>query len=162
MKSILKKLYSMPVFMLTLWVTGNLIRIPRLAPLVRATNAALGRLVVWTWSERHREDVVDIATAWTDLMPSPKSKFPILKVEDGIAFGEIHVHCPLRGTGNNLACFHLMEFDRSIITKLGGELVVTESQSTSGRDYCTVAIKKKETEWKSIKSAWPTLTTSQN
>lgn len=155
MKSTLKKLYSMPVFMLTLWLTGTFIRIPLLASLLRSMVATMARLVLWTWGEKKKENIVEISRSWTDLMPRPRSKFPIIEIKDGIAIGEIHVHCPLRGTGNSLACFNLMEFDRTIVAGLGGDLTVTNTQSTSGLGYCTVAIKAKDAEWKNTKSAWP-------
>lgn len=76
-------------------------------------------------------------------MPQPHVLFPIVGIKNGVAEGEIHVHCPLRATGNSQACYRLMQFDRTIVEELGGELVVTESQSTSGKSYCKVAIKKK-------------------
>ncbi len=83
-----------------------------------------------------------LAQKWQQMMP-PKAKhrFPIKTANQHTAIIEIHVHCPLRGTGNPHACHRLMNYDRKLMEKVGGQLVVLDSQSNSGKPYCTLAIR---------------------
>ena len=86
----------------------------------------------------------ELADTWVHLMPPDgRDFFKIDKIEADTAFVEIHLHCPLRGTGDVQACYQLMNYDRALIDKVGGNLVVLESQSNSGRSYCKLAIRKK-------------------
>lgn len=77
---------------------------------------------------------------WQRLMPSPKAT-PITHVEDDTAYGEIHVRCPLRGTGDVEACHRLMAYDRALIRPAGGRFVVLESQAEPGVTRCRVALR---------------------
>jgi len=36
----------------------------------------------------------------------------------------------------------MMEYDREVMRRIGGELVVLESQARPGRTFCTVAIRR--------------------
>jgi hypothetical protein len=51
---------------------------------------------------------------WQRLMPNPKL-MPITRVEGDTAYGEIRVHCPLRGSGDVHACHRLMSYDRALM-----------------------------------------------
>jgi hypothetical protein len=55
--------------------------------------------------------------------------------------GEIHVHCPLRGTGDVHACHRLMEYDRRLMAPHGVRFVVLHSQAEVGRSHCTIAMR---------------------
>lgn len=89
-------------------------------------------------------NVSDLAKTWKKLMPKDgQNLFKITKVSENTAYAEIHLHCPLRGTGNVEACYKLMNYDRTLMEKVGGELVVLESQSNSGKNFCSLAIRKK-------------------
>ena len=91
------------------------------------------------------EDLNDLANTWLNLMPPDgRQYFKILKIENNTAYAEIHLHCPLRGSGNAEACYKLMNYDRKLMSKVGGNLVVLESQSNSGKPSCLLAIRKKE------------------
>ncbi|GBF50296.1 hypothetical protein LPTSP4_18210 [Leptospira ryugenii] len=155
MKQKLKRFYKMAVFMSVLRFFGPLSRLKVLSIFVRAYMHMTARFVSWVWSAQEKRTVEEIASEWTNQMPKPHSMFPITKIENGIAHGEIKVHCPLRGTGDPMACYRLMQYDRSLVEALGGELIVLESQSNSGENFCKVAIKKKGTSWKELKTAWP-------
>lgn len=61
--------------------------------------------------------------------------------EEGTAYGEIRVHCPLRGTGDVEACHRLMAYDRRLVGALGGQFVVLESQAEPGKTQCRVALR---------------------
>ncbi len=77
---------------------------------------------------------------WQRLMPNPKV-MPITHVEDDTAYGEIRVHCPLRGTGDVKACHALMAYDRALLEPAGGRFVVLQSQAEPGVTHCRVAIR---------------------
>jgi hypothetical protein len=85
----------------------------------------------------------ELAERWQQLMPPDAQElFPIKFSDERTAFTEIHVHCPLRGTGDVQACHRLMNYDRKLMEALGGELIVLESQSNSGKSYCSIAIRR--------------------
>ena len=71
-----------------------------------------------------------------------KEYFKIDEITEDTAYTKIHLECPLKGTGNVEACYKLMNYDRSLMKAIGGELVVLESQSNSGKNYCRLAIRK--------------------
>ncbi len=86
----------------------------------------------------------ELAETWVDLMPPDgRNLFKISSIEEDTAYVEIHLECPLRGTGDVNACYKLMNYDRALMEKVGGNLVVLESQSNSGKAYCKLAIRKK-------------------
>lgn len=87
--------------------------------------------------------VADLAKSWKELMPYDGQEFfKISSITEDTAYTEIHLHCPLRGTGNVEACYKLMNYDRRLMKGIGGKLVVLESQSNSGKAFCSLAIRK--------------------
>ncbi|HAA19312.1 MAG TPA: hypothetical protein DCR93_17990 [Cytophagales bacterium] len=83
-----------------------------------------------------------LAETWQQLMPPDgRENFKIDRVTEDTAYTEIHLHCPLRGTGNVEACHKLMHYDRTLMEKTGGQLVVLESQANSGNSFCRLAIR---------------------
>lgn len=73
--------------------------------------------------------------------PDDKDFFKISSTDKETAFAEFHLHCPLPKTGNVQACYHLMNYDRTLMNKVGGNLIVLQSQSNSGKPYCKLAIR---------------------
>ena len=89
-------------------------------------------------------DVAELAKTWQELMPPDgQAFFKIAEVKDDTAYTEIHLQCPLRGTKDVEACYQLMNYDRKLMEAVGGQLIVLESQSNSGREFCRLAIRKK-------------------
>lgn len=89
-------------------------------------------------------DTAQLAKRWQQLMPADGQQFfTIQSITPNTAFTEIHLRCPLRGSGNTQACYHLMNYDRKLIEQVGGELIVLESQANSGKQFCRLAIRKK-------------------
>lgn len=82
----------------------------------------------------------ELGRAWQRLMPTPKI-VPITQVEGDTAYGEIHVACPLRGTGDVEACHRLMAYDRALVRPMGARFVVLESQAEPGVTRCRVAMR---------------------
>lgn len=91
---------------------------------------------------RKPENVEGLAKEWQRMFSSRKV-FPIKEVTEDTVYAEIHAKCPLRGTGDVHACYKMMEYDRAMVEKMGGEFVVLESQSNSGNPYCRVAMRMK-------------------
>ena len=88
----------------------------------------------------------ELATTWQQLMPPDgKAFFKIKDADQETAFVEIHLHCPLRGSGDAHACHRLMNYDRQLMKQVGGQLIVLDSQSNSGKDYCQLAIRPEGT-----------------
>lgn len=84
----------------------------------------------------------ELGKRWVSMMPpDAREKFVITKHSDKTAYGEIRIHCPLRGSGDAHACYHLMNYDRTLMEEVGGQLVVLESQATTGADHCKIAIR---------------------
>ncbi|MCB1322267.1 MAG: hypothetical protein KDK34_18550, partial [Leptospiraceae bacterium] len=69
-----------------------------------------------------------------------ESEEPVTLSEQ-VGSGEIHLHCPLRDSGDAGACWRLMEFDRALVARMHGQLVVIDSQATSGKSCCKVEVR---------------------
>ncbi|MCP4403314.1 MAG: hypothetical protein GY801_39150 [bacterium] len=82
----------------------------------------------------------DVALEWQRMFPS-RSINHIKAIEGDTAYAEVRVQCPLRGTGNVQACYRLMEYDRAMLRKIGGRLVVLRSQAEAGVTVCEVALR---------------------
>jgi hypothetical protein len=97
----------------------------------------------------------ELATKWQEMMPPDGQEyFTIEKVDEKTAVVKIHLHCPLQGTGNNHACHKLMNYDRKLMENVGGQLVVLESQSNSGKPACLLAIRKAGEDVSDLTPAW--------
>jgi hypothetical protein len=89
------------------------------------------------------DSLSELARTWKNLMPADgQENFKITGIEGDTAYAEIHLHCPLRGTGKVETCYKFMNIDRSLMKEVGGSLTVLESQSNSGKPYCKLAIRK--------------------
>lgn len=90
------------------------------------------------------DQVGELAQTWQSLMPPDgQAYFQVKEVADDTAFVEIHLHCPLRDSGDVEACHKLMNYDRHLMRKTGGQLIVLESQANSGKGFCRLAIRRK-------------------
>jgi len=111
------------------WIPGATRRLARLNVLVNRPQPAT--------------EAKEFAQTWVNLMPPDgKENFRIKSVEGDTAYVEIHLHCPLRATGDVRACHRLMNYDRTLMEAVGGQLIVLESQSDSGKSFCRLAIRK--------------------
>lgn len=82
-----------------------------------------------------------IALEYQRMFPS-KRMYEITELTEDTAYFDIHVQCPLRGSGDAMACHRLMQYDRSMADKLGANFRVLKSQSVTGAETCRVAIRK--------------------
>ena len=151
----LLKTYTMATFMLTLRLTAPLARFRALRWFVGPWMRLLARMVHFASGSPRANNPAELATSWKDMMPRSEAAFriaeelqnPTTDNNPSVASAEIHLHCPLRGTANPLACYHLMEYDRALARAAGGELMVLESQSNSGRDYCRVLLAMQQSDF---------------
>jgi len=114
-------------------------------PAFNAVTAALMRamaaLAVRTRGIRPARDAAGLGAQWQRAFPSAK-QVPITRIENGTVYAEIHTPCPLRGTGDVHACYRMMEFDRAVAARAGGQFVVLRSQAEPGRVFCEVALRR--------------------
>ena len=90
-------------------------------------------------------DIRILAETWKKLMPPDgQNNFKISTITKDTAYVEIHLKCPLRGTGKVHTCHSFMNYDRELVKNIGGNLIVLESQSNSGQPYCKLAIRKSD------------------
>ncbi|TWT14823.1 hypothetical protein [Reyranella sp. CPCC 100927] len=85
-------------------------------------------------------DLADLGRQWQKAFGG-KAKHPVTAITNDTVYGEIHTHCPLRGTGDTQACWRMMEFDRAVLAKAGGQFVVLRSQAEPGVTVCQVAMR---------------------
>ena len=155
MRAMLRKIYTLRVFMGIGWPLFILARSRLFEPFVRFLARLDARIVLLVLGRRTPASPQELAEEWNRLMPTPRSNFPILKSDDRTAFVEIRVKCPFRGTGDAEACWRAMEFDRELLGSVGGQLVVMESQSNSGKDYCSLAIRRSGDDISDLQAAHP-------
>lgn len=124
----------------TLRALASIARRPALAPASDAITRTLASLVVRSKGIRRTERLQDIGPLWQRAFPS-RAQVPI----DGISVDTVHARiltpCPLRGTGDVRACHRMMEFDREVLRRAGGQFVVLQSQAEPGVTECRVAMR---------------------
>ncbi|UUY07773.1 hypothetical protein LRS11_18460 [Pseudomonas sp. J452] len=93
-------------------------------------------------SRTKREQTLTIAEEWRRLFGLPQF-WHIQRLEDDTAYCEIRFPCALEGSGDVAACQRLMEYDRALLKKIGGQLVVLQSRADPQvRGGCQVAIRR--------------------
>ncbi len=141
MKQILEK---QVVFSGTLSFLAFLAQRPRLQKTTAWFTSRFAQLNLYLNKPAQTKELHSLANQWKALMPPDgQENFKVKEVTEDTAFTEIHLKCPLRGSGNVEACYELMNYDRKLMDAVGGTLIVLESQSNSGKDYCSLAIRPK-------------------
>jgi len=120
-------------------VASNARRRPRVS---RALTRALAVLTLAIQRGRPRRGAARVGDEWQRMFPNPEM-VPIREVDERTETvrAEIRSPCPLRGTGDVDACHRMMEYDRRMLERIGGQLVVLASQAEPGRTFCEVAIR---------------------
>lgn len=117
-----------------------LARRPALAGVSDRITRFLARNTVRSKRIGRASEVGELGPLWQRSFPS-KKQVPIVSVSDDTVIAQIHTPCPLRGTGDVHACHRMMEFDREVVRRAGGQFVVLESQATPGVTVCRVAMR---------------------
>jgi hypothetical protein len=89
---------------------------------------------------KQANNLEELHAEWERSAPA-MARYKLINIEKDTAFAEIHSECALRGSGDVAACHRMMEYDREVMRKIGGELVVLESQAVPGRTCCKVALR---------------------
>ncbi len=90
-----------------------------------------------------KDTIEEIAKEWQRVF-SLDEYFKIAQVLDEEVICEIHFECALERSGNIEACHRLMEYDRTIVKEIGGELTVLQSRvDPNVKGPCMVAIRAK-------------------
>ena len=136
-------LNSLRTFERTLALLAAIARHRFLGRLAEPLTRALAWLNVRVNGHRPKEALTALGQTWVAMMPpNDQELFRITEVTDEAVFAEIHLNCPLRGSGDGQACHALMNYDRSLMKAVGGQLEVLESQATSGKTFCRLAIRR--------------------
>ncbi|WP_137888038.1 hypothetical protein [Pseudomonas sp. 2FE] len=91
-----------------------------------------------------KDSVGAIAEEWRQMFGLNRF-WKIDRIDDDTAYCEIHFPCSLERTGDVQACYRLMEYDRALVEKIGGQLVVLESRADPKvAGSCKVAIRKRD------------------
>lgn len=122
-------------------VSAWMARRESLKPATERFMNALASATIKSKKIRKAEGLEDLGRQWQRGFPSAK-QVPITRVTEDTVYAEIHTPCPLRGTGDVQACYRMMQYDRKILEKAGGQFVVLSSQATPGNHHCTVAMRK--------------------
>jgi len=138
----------------SLAVSAFFARRPRFDGVTRALMRAMARLAVRSKGIRVARDDADLGAQWQRAFPSAK-QVPVRRIENGTVYAEIHTPCPLRGTGDVRACYRMMEFDRAVAARAGGQFVVLRSQAEPGRTFCEVALRRRGIRGQTPDSDWP-------
>jgi len=115
-------------------------RRPRLVLVSDVLTRGLARITVRVKGIGNAQRVAELGPLWQRSFPSNK-QVPIVSVTDNTVVAQIRTPCPLRGSGDVHACYRMMEFDREVLRRAGGQFVVLESQATPGVTVCRVAMR---------------------
>ena len=126
-------------FVLVSRITAWLARRAYLASITQWVMRRLAEITIAERTLQPKTDLRSIAEEWRRAFPKDH---PIVEAGHDTILAEIPSHCALRGTGDVAACWRMMEYDRSLLRRIGGEFAVIESQATGG-SKCLVAIRAK-------------------
>jgi hypothetical protein len=106
---------------------------------------------IWLKNQGKKKNAVaDIAEEWRRMF-GLNQYWKIKQVADDTVYAEIHFECALEKTGDVNACYRLMEYDRALLKKIGGQLVVLESRADPAvRGGCKVAIRMLDDQRKDL------------
>lgn len=125
---------------LVLRALAFLARRPGLEALSNAVTRRLATATVKAKGIGRAGTVAELGPLWQRSFPA-KKQVPIESVSSDTVFAQIHTPCPLRGSGDVQACHRMMEFDREVLRRAGGQFVVLQSQAEPGVPYCRVAMR---------------------
>lgn len=115
-------------------------------------NHFIARKTIKNKKIKEAKTLKELGENWQKGFPSRK-EVPIVAEDTNTIYAEIHTKCPLRGTGDVLACYKLMSYDREIVSKAGGQFIVLTSQAEKGVEKCKVAIRFKDEDTNDLQHA---------
>lgn len=88
-----------------------------------------------------KQDMLEVGREWKRMFPLSGMQ-EIISADADTVYAEAYTWCPLRNSGDVRACYKMMEFDRKLLEKIGGQLVVLQSQAEHGVKVCRIAIRR--------------------
>lgn len=128
------------MFFTGLRLSAPVARRAELTLLTRYLMRGLARYALFLRKGRPQEGLEAVGAEWLRMFPKPEL-IRLGALEEETLHVEVHIRCPLRGTGDVHACHRLMEYDRHLLRHIGGQLVVLRSQAEPGVDACELAIR---------------------
>ncbi len=123
-----------------LWLIAFFARRPALAPISKALTRFLAGLTVRAKAIGRARELAELGPLWQRSFPATK-QVPLESTSSHTVVARIHTRCPLRGSGDLQACYRMMEFDREVLRRAGGQFVVLQSQASPGVSFCRVAMR---------------------
>ncbi len=99
------------------------------------------RFVLLIRKAEYKSEISEIGNEWRRMFPYQNMQ-EVLSVTGNTFYAKTRTWCPLRGTGDVRACYKVMEFDRTMVQKIGGQFIVLSSQAQPGETTCRIAIRK--------------------
>ncbi len=137
---------------LILFVSAFISRRQWLNIVTKALMTTMAYFTIYAKRIKHVDNLKDLAHQWQRGFPSAK-QVPVKEITDTTVIAEIQTPCPLRGTNDVKACYRMMQYDRAILKKAGGQFVVLKSQATPGNINCRIAIRKEGYDISDLKPA---------
>ncbi|MBT3981672.1 MAG: hypothetical protein HOE90_09990 [Bacteriovoracaceae bacterium] len=126
-------------FNLFLNLLGALSKNPRLQLVSKYTMRAFANLTMLVKRARRANDLEQLGNEWQRMFPSKKF-VPITHHDENKVYAQILGKCPVTASGDLSACHRLMEYDRHILKKIGGEFEVLQSKADPNIEVCLVAM----------------------
>ncbi len=101
---------------------------------------SMARVAMRRAGAKPAQDLEGLFEQWQRSSPA-LADYRLKQIEGDTVYAEIHSQCALRGSGDVGACYRMMEYDREIMRKVGGQLVVLPSQASPGRTFCQVVLR---------------------
>ena len=121
----------------SVWLSSR----PALEGWTRRVMRGFGAFTMLLMQAKPQTGIESIGKEWQRMFPSDDD-VPITKITNETVFAEVHVQCGHRDTGNVRGCHRMMEYDRKMLERIGGQLVILRSQAEPGVPVCQLAIRK--------------------
>ena len=136
------------ILLLTAWLA----RRPYLQGVTHFVMIGMAKMTIKSKKITHVDTLPELARQWQRGFPSAK-QVPIKQISEDTVYAEIQTPCPLRGSGDVNACYRMMQYDRAIVSKAGGQFIVLRSQAEANTSVCQVAIRKAGVDSKDLTPA---------
>jgi hypothetical protein len=122
---------------MSVWLSGR----PDWAARSRNVMRLFGAFTMQLMRAKPQSEIEAVGKEWQRMFPS-NDDVPITEITEDTVFAEIHIPCGHRGTGNVSGCHRMMEYDRKMLERIGGQLIILRSQAEPGVAICQLAIRK--------------------
>lgn len=149
-----QKIYTV-LWKLGFWFAAQVAKRDTSKGVTRLLMHTSARISLFLKHGKHQATLEEVAREWQRMFPSLDFN-KLNPPKKNTVYAAVEIRCPLRGSGNVLACWRMMEYDRAMLRKIGGKLVVLESQAEQTnppREVCKVAIRLTEDDMSDLPHA---------